>query len=59
MAGSEEPLLHPAGCYRRQAVRARQIAEGVTIQAIKARLLNDARQYDQLAAKAENAAIEY
>jgi hypothetical protein len=59
MAGSEEPLLHPASYYRRQAVGARQIAEGVTTQAVKARLLNEARQYDQLAAKAENAAIEY
>ena len=27
---SEEPLLHPASYYRRQALRARQIAEGVT-----------------------------
>jgi len=38
-----------AGYYRRRAARARQIAEGVTTQAIKARLLGEAVRCDQLA----------
>ena len=50
--GGELPL-RPAAFYRRQAARARQIAEGVTTRAIKARLLDDATQYDKLAAKAD------
>jgi len=44
---------HPAAYYRRQATRARQIAEGVKIRAMKARLLDDAAHYDELAAKAD------
>ena len=51
MWGREIPP-HPAAYYRR-AERAREIAEEVTTRAIKARLLNDAVYFDQLAAKAE------
>jgi len=49
--GGEIPP-HPAAYYRRQAARARRVAEGVTTQAVKARLLDDARYNDELAAKA-------
>ena len=49
--GGELPP-HPATYYRRQAARARQMAEGVTTGAMKARLLDEAAQYDELAAKA-------
>jgi hypothetical protein len=44
--------------YRRQAVRARRAAEGATTQAVKARLLDDAGQYDELAAKVDAAGAE-
>jgi hypothetical protein len=50
--GGELPL-HPAAHYRRQAARARQIAVAVTTRAMKARLLDDAARYDELAAKAD------
>jgi hypothetical protein len=53
MAWGEELPPHPAAYYRRQPTRARQIAEGVTIRDMKARLLDDAAQYDELAAKAD------
>ena len=43
----------PANFYRRQAARARQMAEGVTTRAMKARLLDDAAQYDEAAAKTD------
>jgi hypothetical protein len=39
----------PADYYRRKAARARQVAEGVTTRAIKARLLDLAHEYDRLA----------
>jgi hypothetical protein len=39
----------PAEYYRRKAARARQVAEGVTTRAIKARLLELALEYDKLA----------
>jgi hypothetical protein len=39
----------PAEYYRRKAARARQVAEGVTTRAIKARLLELALEYDRLA----------
>ena len=51
--GGELPL-HPAAHYRRQAARARQIAVAVTTRAMKARLLDDAARYDELAAEARS-----
>jgi hypothetical protein len=45
----------PAEYYRRKAARARQVAEGVTTRAIKARLLELAHEYDKLADGTENA----
>ena len=53
--GGELPL-HPAAHYRRQAARARQIAVGVT-RAMKARLLDDAARYDELAAEADRIGV--
>ena len=47
---------HPAAYYRRQATRARQVAEGVTTRAMKARLFDEAIHYDQLAADADRTA---
>ena len=52
--GAEIP--RPAAFYRRKAARARQVAEGVTTRAMKAKLLEDAGHYDRLAAKADRAA---
>jgi uncharacterized protein (DUF2252 family) len=49
---------HAAAYYRRQAARARRVAEGATTQAVKARLLDDAGQYDELAAKVDAAGAE-
>ena len=42
-----------AAYYRRKAARARQIAEGVTTRAVKARLLDEAVHCDRLAADAD------
>ena len=53
--GGEVPP-HPAAYYRRQAARARQVAEGMTTRAMKARLLDEALHCDQLAAEADRAA---
>ena len=53
--GGEIPLQSAVYC-RRKAVRARQIAEGVTTRAMKARLLDEAVHWDQLAADAEREA---
>jgi hypothetical protein len=53
MALSTDMLPHPAAYYRRQAARAREVAEGVTTRVVKARLLNEALQYDELALKAD------
>ena len=49
---------HPAAFYRRKAARARQVAEGVTTRAMKAKLLDDAGHCDRLATKADRAAEE-
>jgi hypothetical protein len=57
MAWGGEIPPHPAAYYRRQATRARQIAEGVTTRAMKARVLEEAAQYDELAAKADRIAV--
>ena len=54
--GGEIP--QSAAYYRRKAARARQIAEGVTTRAIKARLLDEAVHCDQLAADADRGAGE-
>ena len=48
----------PAIYYRRKAARARQVAEGVTTRAMKARLLDEAIHCDQLAADADRGARE-
>jgi hypothetical protein len=45
--------MHSAAFYRRKAARARQLAEGVTTRAMKAKLLDDADHYDRLAARAD------
>jgi len=45
----------PADYYRRKAARARQVAEGVTTRAVKARLLELALEYDRLADGADSA----
>jgi hypothetical protein len=60
MAGGGEIPSHPAAYYRRQAARARQIAEGVTTRAgpLKTRLLEEAAQYDELAVKADRIAVD-
>ena len=50
--GGEIPP-HAAAYYRRKAARARQIAEGVTTPAMKARLLDEADHCDRLAADAD------
>jgi len=54
--GGEIP--QPATYYRRKAARARQVAEGVTTRAMKARLLDEAVHCDQLAADADRGAGE-
>ena len=55
--GGEIPP-HPAAYYRRQAARARRVAEGATTQAVEARLLDDAGRFDELAAQADRAGAE-
>jgi hypothetical protein len=55
--GGEVPPHSPA-YYRRQAARARHVAEGVTTRAMKARLLEEAVHCDELAAQADRAAGE-
>jgi len=44
--------------YRRQAARARQVAERVTTRAMRTRLLEEAVYCDELAAQADRAAGE-
>ena len=50
--GGEMPP-HSAAHYRRKAARARQLAEGVTTEAMKERLLEEALHCDHLAAAAD------
>ena len=50
--GGETPP-HSAAYCRRKAARARLSAEGVTTRAMKARLLDEAVHWDQLAADAD------
>ena len=45
-----EVAPHSADHYRRKAARARQLAEGVTTEAMKERLLDEAAHLDRLAA---------
>jgi hypothetical protein len=54
----DEEISQPASYYRRKAARARQIAEGVTTRAMKARLLDEAVHCDRLAANADGAVDE-
>ena len=55
MDQSSDMPPQPAEYYRRKAARALQVAEGVTTRAIKARLLELAREYEKLADGSENA----
>ena len=50
--GGEMPP-HSAAHYRRKAARARQLAEGVTTEAMKERLFEEALHCDHLAAAAD------
>jgi hypothetical protein len=56
--GGEMPREPATLYYRRQAARDRHVAQGVTTQAAKARLFDDAVDYDELAAKADQGAEE-
>jgi hypothetical protein len=47
---------HPSDYYRRKASHVRQVADEATTRAMKLRLLNEAAQYDELAADADRAA---
>ena len=58
MAWGAEMPMPSAAFYRRKAAQARQVAQGVTTRAMKAKLLEDAGHYDRLAAKADRAAEE-
>jgi hypothetical protein len=58
IARGGEISSHARAYYRREAARARQIAETATTRAIKARLLDQAAQYDELAAKADRIAVD-
>jgi hypothetical protein len=49
MDNSTDLSPQPADYYRRKAARAREVAEGVTTRAVKARLLDLALEYDRLA----------
>ena len=55
MDNSTDLSPQPADYYRRKAARARQVAEGVTTRAVKARLLDLAVEYDRLADGADSA----
>jgi hypothetical protein len=55
MDNSADLSPQPADYYRRKAARARQVAEGVTTRAVKARLLDLAVEYDRLADGADSA----
>jgi hypothetical protein len=48
----------PADYYRRKAAQVRQAAEGVTTRAVKARLLDQALEFDRLANEAEQVGAE-
>ncbi len=52
----QDPILLPAEHYRREASKTRQVAEGVTTRAVKARLLDLAREFDERAKTIERAA---
>jgi hypothetical protein len=56
--GGDMPSQPATFYYRRQAARARHVAEGVTTHAVKARLLDDGVHYDELAANADRVAEE-
>ena len=58
MAWGGEMPPPPAGYCRQQAARARRVAEVATTRAVKARLLDDAVRYDELAAQADRAEVE-
>jgi hypothetical protein len=55
MDNSTDFSAQPADYYRRKAARAREVAEGVTTRAVKARLLDLALEYDRLADGADSA----
>ena len=58
MAWGAEIPIPPGGLLSAQAARARQVAEGVTTRAMKAKLLEDTGHCDRLAAKGDRAAEE-
>jgi len=58
MAWGGEIPPHPVAYYRRQAARSRRVAEGATTWAVKARLLDEAVRYDELAAEDDRAGEE-
>ena len=55
--GGESPS-HPSDYYRRKASHFRQVADEATTRAVKLRLLNEATQYDELAADGDRTAEE-
>jgi hypothetical protein len=48
----------PASYCRRRASRARQLVDGITTQALKIRLLEEAMHYDELAKAADRIAAD-
>ena len=56
VAWGEAMPQQPASYYRREAARARQMAGEVTTQVVKARLLDAAVHYDELATAADRLA---
>jgi hypothetical protein len=54
----EQYIKEGKGAIKRQAARARRVAEAATTRAVKARLLDDADHYDELAANADRAGTE-
>ena len=53
MAPRDEMPYEPASYYRWKAARARQLVDGITTQALKRRLLEEAMHYDELAKAAD------
>jgi hypothetical protein len=54
----EQYIKEGKSAIKRQAARARRVAEAATTRAVKARLLDDADHYDELAANADRAGTE-
>ena len=58
MARRDEMPYEPASYYRWKAARARQLVDGITTQALKRRLLEEAMHYDELATAADRIAAD-